>query len=327
MADSTDLPTYCCLRSRIPLRRTALHVLAACILSSVPAVSQPLFDWIEPMERIAPQTRPEPSDPWSSESIQQETSSSQHGLVAVGLPALAGPSTQLLLPYFELDARGSTDTTLIGLQNTSLVGSTNVSIQYFDAFGNNVATETGIVVGGAGVYTRNLRDVAGLPTEADGYKRGFAIVSASGPLSGDYFQVDPVNAFASGSRLVDQRDRCFVYGVRFLAGGAFTGGTQFHLYVDSPLGIAPTDPPTASFTISAEDGTLFGDVAVRTDRNTNTFSIGDILNALPGSIGPVFGSTIVAISASAGYGLLDVEYSADGLYSVGVPASCHTPGV
>ena len=322
MTDSIDLRSS--LFSRRTARRTGLHFLAACLLSSVPAAAQPLFEWIGPEERIA--SLGLPGDPWESAPIQSEASASRTGTVGKGQPALAGPSTQLLLPYFEVDAVGSTDTTLIGLQNVSLIGTTNATIQYFDAFGNNVATEAGIAVNGAGVYTRNLRDVAGLPTEADGYKRGFAIVSASGPLSGDYFQVDPVNAFASGSRLVDQNDRCFVYGVRFLAGGAFTGGTQFHLYVDSPLGIGASDPPTASFTISAEDGTVFGDVAIRTDRNTNSFSIGDVLRALPGSTGPVFGSAIVAISASAGYGLLDAQYSADGLYSVGLPASCHTPG-
>jgi hypothetical protein len=85
------------------------------------------------------------------------------------------------------------------------------------------------------------------------------------------------------------------------------------------------DPPTASFTISAEDGTIFGIVGIQTDQPASEFGIGDLVSALPGGIGPSFGSALVVIAASAGHGLRHVTYSAEGRYSIGMPASCQTP--
>ena len=232
------------------------------------------------------------------------------------------PGTILLLPYYEVDSDPSGRSTLIGVRNVAQFVSTTADISYYDVSGNLVATEIGITIPASGVYTRNLQHVAGIPAGADGIKRGFAYVAAATAVSGEYFQIDPANAFATGNRLVANGERCFIADIRFLQGGGFSGGTHYQLFVDAPLGVQPADPPTASFTVSAENGTIFGTVGIQTDQAVSEFTIGDVLSALPGGIGPAFGSSLVVISASAGYGLLQATFSALGQYSVGVPASC-----
>ncbi|MBZ0112033.1 MAG: hypothetical protein K8J08_06210 [Thermoanaerobaculia bacterium] len=239
--------------------------------------------------------------------------------------ALVGPGTTLLLPYFQIEPGLDPNTTHIGIRNVSLLSDTTVSIAYYSRAGNLSTIEVGVMIPAAGVYTRNLKHVAGLPADPDGIKRGYAIVSGPDPISGEYFQLDPQNAFATGSRMVANGELCFISDARFILGGPFTGGTRFQLYVDNPLGIQVGDPPSASFTIANEAGTIYGTVGLQTDQVVNDFAIGDVLGALPGGVGPSFGSVLAIHSASAGYGLMTVTYSALGQYSVGMSGSCQTP--
>ncbi len=268
---------------------------------------------------VRAETRFVPLDPGSAQAMRSAA--------RIPAPSLAGPGTVLLLPFFEVDATGFAETTAVGIRNPYVSQAVTVDVSYYDVHGNPVATENDVVIPAGGVYSRNLRDVSGLPTDAEGFKRGFAyfVIDGFGLISGDYFQIDPLNAFASGGRLVANGDACYFYDIRFATGGAFSGGTRFQLFVDVPLGTASGDPPSASFTIHGEDGTTYGDVGLMSDQPVNDFTIGDILAALPGGVGPSFGSADVLIPAAAGYGLLQATYSAEGQYSVGIPGSCAAP--
>jgi len=237
-------------------------------------------------------------------------------------PKVDSPFAELVLPYFENDVDGSTFTsTLFAVRNPSLSDATTATVSYFDLQGNLRTTEN-ISVAPAAVFTRNLRDVPGLAIDPDGFSRGFAVIQSDDPLSGDTFHVDPVGNFATGDRLIGMTELCLSWDFRFLQGGPFDGGTTLQIFVDTPLGASASDPPTVAVIVFDEGGKAFGTVGLHMAQNSVSVPVGNILAALPGSLGPSFGSLWLVFSPASGGGHIQGFYTAEDRYSAGLKGSC-----
>ena len=122
----------------------------------------------------------------------------------------------LLVPSYLVDALtpGGT-TTLFAVRN--LTDSTvSANLDYYDVFGTSLRSDS-ISLDPDETHTVNLRDVAGLPADLDGYARGYVEISTAGDphqvpvLAGDFFQVDVAGNFATGDKLVRRStDLCTV---------------------------------------------------------------------------------------------------------------------
>lgn len=243
------------------------------------------------------------------------------GAQAAPLPKVDSPSTDLILPYFENDVSGGSFTsTLFALRNPT-VSSATATVSYFDLDGNLRVSES-YTIGGFAVVTRNLRDIPGLAVDPDGFSRGYATIESTETLSGDTFQVDPVGNFATGTRLVAKSELCLSWDFRFLLGGGFDGGTTLEIFVDTPLGIGSSDPSTAVAIVYDESGKLFGMVALKTAQHSVSVPVGNILGALPGGFGPVFGSLWIVFGPASHGGHIQGIYTAEDRYSVGIKGSC-----
>lgn len=229
---------------------------------------------------------------------------------------------RLVLPLYEVEVGDpSGATTLFALRNES-PSPVDVSISYYevDAPQAPQRTETVTLVGKE-VYPINVRDVPDLEVDPDGIARGYVVFQ--GPegflgLHGDYFQVTPGDAFATGYRLLNaDRDPCSTFSVRFLSGGAFSGGTELLLWLS--VGELPLPEAAVSYAIYSEQGGvplkfdfLDFDVAAR------RFSVDEILGEVEG-----LSSGVVEIQLADGLdGHLAATMSASGLYSVGLEAAC-----
>lgn len=239
------------------------------------------------------------------------------------LPKLDKPSAALYLPYFENDVTGgSFKATLFAVRHPGGAPATTGSVKYFDVQGNLRTIEPFMLAPNA-VFSRNLRDVPGLVTDPDGFSRGFALIESVGtPLSGDFFQVDPNGNFATGGRLIGTTDLCTLWDFRFALGGAFDGGTTLQIFVNQPLGIGPSDPPSAAVIVYDEAGMAFGTVGLQMNQNAVSVDVGDITAALPGGIGPVFGSLWIGFGPATGGGYIQGTYTAENRYSVSAKGSC-----
>ena len=244
------------------------------------------------------------------------------GFHSAPAPKVDSPSAELVLPYFENDVTGGTFTsTLFAVRNPSITGGTTATVSYFDLQGNLLTTEN-LSIAASAVFTRNLRDVNGLAVDPDGFSRGFAVIQSKDPLSGDTFQVNPVGNFATGDRLIGMTELCLSWDFRFVQGGAFDGGTTLQVFVDTPLGASASDPPTAAVIVYNEAGKAFGTVGLNMGQNSVSVPVGNILKALPGSLGPVFGSLWIVFSPASGGGHIQGFSTAEGRYSVGLKGSC-----
>lgn len=237
--------------------------------------------------------------------------------------SVASPDSDLLLPYFQVDTNNPFgETTLFALRDQSVSVAANCNVTYRDVFGASQSTESPVVPG-SGVFSRNLRDVSGLKIDPDGYKRGYVSVDCDRNVSGDALRVNPDQDFATGTRMIATDDLCVFWDIRFIAGAAFSGGTQFSMYHPSPGGIGPGDPPTAAVTVSDEAGKIYGPpIGLNTDQRTIEFDFGQVVAALPGGLGPANGSFWIAFSPAGGGGFIQAVYSAEGRYSIGMTGSC-----
>lgn len=225
------------------------------------------------------------------------------------------PSSGLILPSFFVetdDALGRT--TLFAVRNTTPSLLPTV-FAYFDVSGNLVRQDIDSLDPRA-TRSVNLRDVPGLPTD-NGVNQGFALIVADSEISttamtGDFFQVDIGGAFATGERLVSLEDICLEQEIRFLD---FGSGTDLQLLINIPQGADPdNDPPSAIVTPVGEDGALLGSLELYTDLVTVALTAADFTDLS-------FGTLIFDFTNSEG-GWVFADYSADGLFSVGVNSTC-----
>lgn len=232
------------------------------------------------------------------------------------------PGQRVFVPTFRVDTTDpGGETTLFALRNTDPAASHIVNLQYFDDRNRTFHFDS-FTLDPFEVKPINLRDVRRIHDVAgpNGISSGLVVITASTfILSGDYFQVDPANDFASGGRLVDIRDFCQLLGIRFLNGGAFTGGTEYRWLTNSPKGDDPsTDEPTFKVNVHDEAGDLLYTMNGYTASYANTFTADEVVGSLPaGSL-----SVFIEDDSRHGGGALTGTFSASGRFSVGVEAVC-----
>ena len=236
------------------------------------------------------------------------------------------PNAFLILPFYQVDrASAAGTTTLFAVRNITDV-SALVDFAYFDRQGNEIRSETESL-DPQETRSINIRDVSGLPS-TPGITQGFAVAAISsgplqperkgiviGQLTGDFFQVDVGGAFATGERLLTFADLCQEHEIRFLD---FGSGTKLRFFVSNPQGNnIDVDPPSVIMTLLREDGTVIIAVDIFTTEVTFDF-LSSVFTSEP------FGTMVFDFSNSDG-GWVYAEYSADGLFSVGLNSACVVP--
>jgi hypothetical protein len=227
-------------------------------------------------------------------------------------------SEELVVPSFLVqqdDPNGTT--TLFAVRN--LTGAeVTADVEYVTTNGASQRRDT-ITLGAFETVPVNLRDVAGLGSDPDGFSRGFVrIVAAGGPdgvpvLAGDFFQVDVGNDFATGEELLRRSQVCKHASIRSLD---FGSGTRLAVYLSHPRGAdEDVDPPSFTVQVFDEAGTVEGaPQPVWTGEHALELAASDF-TANP------FGTLVFDFTNSAG-GAAYAEYSAQGRFSVGVASQC-----
>ena len=171
------------------------------------------------------------------------------------------------------------------------------------------------------MWTINLRGQTGtVAPDAQLFIRGLAtVIAVNGPVSADTFQIDSDQDFATGGALVDadNLEFCTDAKVRFLVGGAFSGGTQLFFVLDFPLGAdSMMDPASVFGTAYREDGTVINNFEIFTDQFTFEIDAGDLVTD------ENFGSLDITYGNDGAGGFVTVEHKADNRYSVSLKQTC-----
>jgi hypothetical protein len=238
---------------------------------------------------------------------------------------------QLMVPMFKINRTSATaETTLIAVRNVSDQPHA-VVISYFvdHVFSAAVLPDHVETFSLAAEATRtiNLRDRPQLTGGQgnDAIIRGWVLVEhgdagTGDVLSADYFRVDDAQNFATGERMVDvdASYTCTVWDLRYVAGGAFSGGTRLEVFIDTPLGFA-----TPSFAVNFfdEPGNPLGTVTVSTTLQVVELNVAQLLDLLPGSPSP-FGAMEIDFQPGTNGGLVRASYRAQGQFSVGLDGTC-----
>lgn len=229
------------------------------------------------------------------------------------------PEETLIVPFFEVDTTDPEGTTTFFAVRNTFSQPVDIEVRYQAPGGTELRKDL-VTLAGRETLTRDVRHVAGLPADPDGFARGFIVILqtsrlGAGLLVGDYFQVDFGNAFATGQRMASLDELCNLTEVRFLDFGA---GTELRLLISSPQGSDPVlDPASVVVFPIRQDGTVLPSTAIY----TNDFAIVVSASDFTGS---AFGTLIFDFLNSGG-GLVYAEYSAFGQFSVGLNGACLLP--
>lgn len=229
------------------------------------------------------------------------------------------PASGLIVPFFEVDTTsGNGTTTLYAIRNVTNLGLSNVLISYINETGDSIFQQI-IDLDPQETRSVNVRDIPNLSPDAQGVARGGVLIAANvgfieETLAGDFFQVDVAGRFATGERLVTLDDLCLEHEIRFLD---FGSGTTLKVFLVQPRGAGGGAP--VSFTVEAfdESGNSLSTTDVRTDQVVIELEASDFTNQS-------FGTLVFDFSNSQG-GYVYAEYSADGLFSVGLNSACRIP--
>lgn len=298
---------------------TLASILVFGLVSISPLTAQDII-W-----RVAPEPIPDVPAYLAARALErgQAVASLQAREAVAGalIPREAEPSDFIFLPSYQVDTTSASgETTLYAVKNTGPL-SEMIQIEYFDRSLNLLRSEMRNVASRA-LFTVNLRDVAQVTAaaEIDGFARGaIRITSANPVIEGDFFQVNPGQNFATGERLAEVDDFCESWGIRFLNGGAFTGGTDYRFLVNIPQGGDPnTDDPTFITSVFDEGGGLLATLFGYTDLFVNEDTAANIVGNLATS-----GSLEIFIDdAGTTGGLTMGNFSATGRFSVGLNGVC-----
>lgn len=229
------------------------------------------------------------------------------------------PEETFIVPFFEVDTNNEEGTTTFFAVSNVSYQTVDVAVRYQALDGTELRQDF-VRLGALETLVRNVRFVGGLPADPDGFARGFIVVlqnSVMGTslLVGDYFQVDPGNAFATGQRMASLDDLCIVNQVRFLD---FGSGTELRLLINEPQGSDPArDPASVVVYPNLQDGTVLQPTDIYTDDYAFEVSASDFTTS-------AFGTLLFEFSNSSG-GLVYAEYSAFGQFSVGLNGACTVP--
>lgn len=235
-------------------------------------------------------------------------------------PKVDEEARSLFLPAFAVDAENPGGrTTLFAVRNVDLAPR-DVTVQFVSPEGV-LLDRLDLTLGSEQTFTKNVRDqVHRFGPLPEGLVRGFVQITqdpevAEPYLVGDFFQVDVDGAFATGDRLLAPEDFCQVQEIRVLD---FGSGAELTFFVLTPLGDDDqADPPTVTAEVIAEAGEFQGEVEIFTDMRSFVLS-SDELTDLD------FGTLVFDFTNGAG-GVVLAEYSADGLFSVGLNSACRVP--
>ena len=228
----------------------------------------------------------------------------------------------LIAPYFAVEVGNPNGlTTLVAIRNDG-TEEANVLVTVRGGRPEGLITAFAYTLVPNQVRTFNLRDVVpASAADAGGVVSGWITAQATGPalLSGDVFLVTPDEDYATGFELLDaDAAYCRKWSSRFLNGGAFSGGTIYHVFAAVPG--TPGSGDTFTSTAFAEDGTEVGEVGVH--RTYRSFSV-PATDLVPA--GRAFGSITFELAEGTD-GIILTEHRASGRYAVGVTANCIDPG-
>lgn len=214
--------------------------------------------------------------------------------------------------YF-VDTTSFGDTTLWSARNESLA-TVSLTAQYFDVFFVGQQQQD-FSLDPNELVPVNVRDVGGLPIDPDGFARGFVRLGPNGPISADVIQVDTSQNFATASLGSRLEDFCGDWQVRFVS---FGQSSILSFLVNGPRGPDPGDPATVVGDVYNEAGSFVNSFTLRTDewvfdRAASELVVGGLNN---GTI------ELTVLSLNAPPGLVFVNHSAEGRFSVGYRAVC-----
>jgi len=225
---------------------------------------------------------------------------------------------ELVLPSYLVDLDDPNGTTTLFAVRNLTGGPVTVDVEYVAVDGSTQLLDT-LTLEGFETVTVNLRDVAGLVADPDGFGRGFVrFLAAGGPdglpvLAGDFFQVDVGSNFATGNELLRGSRVCRHASSRFLDFGA---GTRLAIYLRHPRGANEgEDPPSFTVQVLDEQGNPEGaPEPFWTADHALELAAADLTEK-------TFGTLAFDFTNSLG-GAAYAEYSAEGRFSVGVASQC-----
>lgn len=231
-------------------------------------------------------------------------------------------AARLLVPYFEVDMSDPGGaTTLFSVRNET-IQAVDVRVSVFAPDSPQAPFHTEVTSLGA----KQLRsiDVRTLLAGQTGVVRGYVLIETTGGaavIQGEYFQIEPRENFANGSRLVNvdpqsqDNDLCSVFSIRFLNGGPFSGGTVFTFWLD--LDVAPQGTDAVSYAVYSEAGQLIFFTNLPANEVVFQATAAELTALNPTSFG------VIEIQFNDGVrGHVDAVMKALGRYSVGFEAVC-----
>jgi hypothetical protein len=229
----------------------------------------------------------------------------------------------LLVPSFLVDTLSPGGTTTLFAVRNLTDATVSADVRYFDTDGTSLRDDE-ITLDPDETHTVNIRDVAGLPADFDGYARGYVEISTAGDphqvpvLAGDFFQVDVADNFATGDKLVRRfSDLCTVSSIRFLTFPFAGSGTRLAVWIVTPRGSGLGDPPSFTVQVFDEAGNPQGaPIGVLTAEKSLELQASDFAGGLP------FGVLRFDFTGSNG-GVAYSEAQAGGRFSVGMTGQCH----
>ncbi|MCP3962859.1 MAG: hypothetical protein GY719_33895 [bacterium] len=271
---------------------------------------------------------------WASTSfahqVGEEASDSTSPEERASFPAKAGTfGARLLIPLYIVDTQSTTGpTTQYAIRNES-TESVDVDVSYYEtSLPQAPQREDTLTLGPKAIVTVDVRSVANLAVDGDGFARGYIVfepTDGESPLSGDYFQIDNAGNFASGSRMVnidpDSRgyDLCTRFSMRFLDSAlAFDSGTIYTVWFEAAEPHVGTAFSYSVFDLAGPDSLLDNTFV----SNANAFQVA--ASTLRFIVGAEFGAIEFEFPVGT-VGHISAVMSALGRLSVGYEATCLDP--
>ncbi len=237
----------------------------------------------------------------------------------------ATASARLVLPWFEVDLNDPNGaSTFFSVRNeTTALAAVRVSYFAADRAGNPQAVQN-FNLAAKQIRSVALRTVNGLLADDDGFARGYAIIETVGGeqvIQGDFYQINPDQAFATGDRLVNadpnslDEDLCSLFTLRFLNGGGFSGGTEIVIWLDTDQ-LPSENDPAVTYTVYRENGERVFSQDLPLIQVATRLRVETLVRPVPTN----FGALEIQLNDLEGH--VAATLSALGLYSIGLEASC-----
>ncbi len=271
----------------------------------------------------------------ASPSLAEGSSAADGGEAVGALVKRDVPTSRLLLPFYRVEQTNLFGlTTLWAVRNESS-SPAQLTVRYFRSDRPQTSDqEETFQLGPKEVKTVNVRNVEGLFVDDDGFVTGFAtfeVGQGEGPIQGDFFLITPGEAFASGDRLVNidpasvHYEPCQRMTLRYLNGGAFSGGTQLTVWVETDQPVNSNEP-LFFYSIYPEAGgeqPLFS-LPFFSEEASFRIPASLLLSSPVTTTPPAFG--VIELEFAPGFQAhVAAVMDANGLYSVGLKAACLDP--